>query len=189
MDTAPGYIKRIVTAGGSLAALVFLPGLVLTSIFDIVTRRFIQLGSTWLQELTWHFFFACVMFALGYAYLKDGHVRVDIVRERLSPRTRQRLERVLLVTLLIPFCLVMAWFGSRMAWLSYAQDETSRAALGLSARWVIKSALPLGILLLLLAACLRLRQPGGDSPARPAPPVRDSGDGGDGGGGSSGHRE
>ncbi len=151
--------RKIVVLGGSIAALVFLPALTLTSISDIITRRIFQYGSTPIQELTWHFFFACVMFGMGYAYLKDNHVRVDILRERLPERTKIRIERILLIVLLIPLSLVLVWFGMRMAWLSYLQGEGSRAALGLSARWIIKSTLPIGALLLFFAACYRLVQP------------------------------
>jgi TRAP-type mannitol/chloroaromatic compound transport system permease small subunit len=151
----------IVKFGGGIAAFVCLPGLTLTSIFDIATRRFLLLGSTSLQELTWHFFFACVMFGIGWTYLADKHVRVDIFRERLPPRMKGRIERALLVALLIPLSLILVWFGGRMALISYVQDEGSRAALGLSSRWIIKSALPVGAFLLFLAACYRLAQPNG----------------------------
>ncbi len=153
------FIRKTILFGGTLAALVFLPGLVLVSIFDITTRRFLQLGSTPLQELTWHFFFACVMFSIGYTYLKDKHVRVDILRERLTPRTKGQMERMLLIILLIPLSVVLIWFGTRMTWLSFMQDEGSRAAFGLSSRWIIKSALPIGAILLLLAACYRFFHP------------------------------
>lgn len=152
-------IRRLLKMAGAIAAFVFLPGLILTSVFDIATRRFLQLGSTPLQELTWHFFFALVMFGIGYTYLVNKHVRVDIVRERLPARWQAHVERVLLVGLLIPLSLTIIWFGGRMTWLSYVQDEGSRAALGLSSRWIIKSALPIGAFLLLLAACYRLARP------------------------------
>lgn len=153
--------RKLLRLAGAIAAFVFLPGLILTSIFDISTRRFLQLGSTALQELTWHFFFACVMFGIGYTYLIDKHVRVDILRERLPPEWRSRIERVMLMGLLIPLSLIMIWFGGRMTWLSYLQDEGSRAALGLSSRWIIKSALPIGAFFLLLAAIYRLARPDG----------------------------
>lgn len=152
-------VRKIVALGGAIAAMVFLPGLILVSIFDITGRRFFHFSSTPLQELAWHFFFACVMFGIGYTYIKDRHVRVDILRERLPPQLKARLERVLLITFLLPLCLVLFWFGARMAWLSFVQDEGSRAALGLSARWIVKSALPIGALLLFLAGCYRLAHP------------------------------
>lgn len=152
-------IKKIVSIGGGMAAMIFLPGLILVSIVDITGRRFLHFSSTPLQELEWHFFFACVMFGIGYTYITDRHVRVDIVRERLSTGTKAWLERVLLVVFFLPLCLVLLWFGARMAWLSFMQDEGSRAALGLSGRWVVKSALPVGALLLFLAGCYRLARP------------------------------
>ncbi|MBL4642869.1 MAG: TRAP transporter small permease subunit [Flavobacteriaceae bacterium] len=153
------FARKIIKFGGALAALIFLPGLTLVSIFDIVTRRFFQLGSTPLQELTWHFFFACVMFAIGYTYLVDKHVRVDILRERFSPARKAMLERVMLIAMLMPLSLVLLWFGTQMTWLSFMQGEGSRAAFGLSSRWIVKSALPVGAFLLFLAACYRLVYP------------------------------
>lgn len=160
------YAKRLVLFGGKLSAWVFLPMLVLVAIFDITTRRFLQLGSTPLQELEWHFFFAGITFSLGYAYLKDKHVRIDILRERLAPRTRLWIERTFLVTIMIPFALVIIWFGGRMTWLSYYQGEGSRAALGLPYRWIVKAALPIGAFLLLLASSYRLFRPmESDSPS------------------------
>ncbi|WP_416899498.1 MAG: TRAP transporter small permease subunit [Minwuia sp.] len=160
MSASNSIARRLVEFGGNLAAYVFLPGLALTSIFDIATRRFLQLGSTPLQELTWHFFFAAVMFGIGLTYLNDQHVRVDVLRQKLSPVWCEATERTLLIVLLIPLSLIIIWFGGRMAWISYLQDEGSRAALGLSYRWVIKAALPIGALLLLFAACCRLWRTG-----------------------------
>lgn len=153
--------QRIVAIGGWMAAMMFLPGLIIVSIFDITGRRLMQFSSTPLQELAWHFFFACVMFGIGYTYVRDRHVRVDILRERLPRRAKARIERVLLIVFLLPLCLVLFWFGARMAWISFLQDEGSRAAMGLSARWIIKSALPIGALLLFLAGCYRLAYPMG----------------------------
>ncbi len=74
-----------------------------------------------------------------FTYLIDKHVRVDVIRQRLTPIWRERTERTLLIVLLIPLALTILWFGSRMAWISFVQDEGSRAALGLSSRWIIKA--------------------------------------------------
>ena len=142
-----------------MAAMAFLPGLIFVSLVDITGRRFFHYSSTPLQELGSQFFFACVMFGIGYTYIKDRHVRVDIIRERLPDHLKARVERFLLIVLLLPFCLVLFGFGVRMTWLSYVQDEGSRAALGLSARWIVKAALPVGALLLFLAGLHQLRYP------------------------------
>lgn len=151
--------RRFVELGGAAAALIFLPALILVSGYDIVGRRLFHFSSTLLQELAWHFFFGCVMFAIGYTYIQERHVRVDILRERLPARIKRRLERILLTVLLLPFCLILFWFGAEMTWLSFVQGEGSRAALGLSARWIVKSALPVCALLLFLAGIYRFAFP------------------------------
>jgi len=48
----------------------------------MIGRQFFNVGSTRLQELEWHFFVAVVMLGLGHTYLRDAHVRIDIVRDR-----------------------------------------------------------------------------------------------------------
>lgn len=104
-----------------------------------------------LQELEWHLFFALVFLALGSAYLVDRHVRIDIVRDRLSERTKAAIEIAGFFLALLPFCLIVLYLGTLSAWDAFAIGERSRAALGLSHRWIIKSAIPVGALLLLLA--------------------------------------
>ena len=155
------FIRKIVVGSGMLATYVFLPGLILVSILDLFARRIFSYSSTPIQELAWHFFFACVMFGMGYAYLRDRHVRVDVFRDRMAPAAKRRLERYLLIFLLLPMALIMVGFGAWMTWISFHQGEGSRAALGLSARWVVKSALPIGSFLLFLAGCYRLARPAG----------------------------
>lgn len=159
------FSRKAALAGGWLAAIVFLPALILISFGDIAGRRLFLYSSTPLQELEWHFFFAIVTFSMGYAYVRDRHVRVDIFRERFTPRVKLRLEQAMIVGFLLPTSLVLIWFGGRMAWLSFMQDEVSRAAEGLPARWVMKSLLPIGGVFLLFASCWRLAHPlwpGGD---------------------------
>ena len=47
-------LDRLITRIGKVAAWAGL-ALVAVTIFDVVTRRFLVLGSTKLQELEWHF--------------------------------------------------------------------------------------------------------------------------------------
>jgi TRAP-type mannitol/chloroaromatic compound transport system permease small subunit len=127
-------------------------GLITITIFDVVTRRFLVLGSTKLQELEWHFHAVLFALCIGYAYLKDAHVRIDLVRERLSERTRWWIELLGCLLFLIPYCLLVIHFSTDFTLRSFATQEISASATGLSHRWIIKSVIPLGFLLLALAA-------------------------------------
>lgn len=121
------------------------------SIYDMVGRQFFNTGSMRLQELQWHFFMALVMLSLGHVYLRDGHVRIDILRDHMRPRTRAWIELAGCLVVLVPFCLMLIVFGGELAHGAFVTGERSRAPLGLPMRWIIVSGLPLGGLLLLVA--------------------------------------
>ena len=119
-------------------------------IYDVVGRRFFATGSFKLQELEWHLHGAIAVLAFGYAYLKDAHVRIDIVADRIGARRRLWLELAAIVLFLIPFMALLLWFGYDFAERSFLRGETSSGGVGLSHRWIIKSAVPLSALLAIL---------------------------------------
>jgi TRAP-type mannitol/chloroaromatic compound transport system permease small subunit len=144
-------LDRVIVKIGKLAAWAGL-ALILVTIFDVVTRRFLVLGSTKLQELEWHFHVILFAFCLGYAYLKDAHVRIDLVRERLSPRTQWWIEIAGCLLFLIPYCLMVVYYGINFTERSWATSEVSASATGLAYRWAIKAVIPVGFAILGLAA-------------------------------------
>lgn len=144
-------LERGIVWIGAFVAWVTLIPLIAVAVYDMIGRQFFHVGSTRLQELEWHFFLAVVMLSLGYAYLRDGHVRIDLVRDRLKPRTRAWIELFGCLLVLVPFCMMLIVHGGEIALESFATMERARAPLGLPMRWIIKSALPIGGLLLLLA--------------------------------------
>ena len=143
-------IDRLLTRIAKVAGWAAVALMAIT-VFDVITRRFFVLGSTKLQELEWHFHTILFMFALGYAYIKDAHVRIDLVRERLSERAQWWLELLGCLFFLIPYCLLVTYFSYDFWERSFLQGEGSSSATGLPYRWAIKTALPLGFALLGLA--------------------------------------
>ena len=127
--------------------------LVLTAviIYDVVGRKFFATGSFKLQELEWHLHGAIAMFGLGYAYLKNAHVRIDVLAARMSERFKLWLELFAIVLFLIPFMFLLLDFGYDFAERAFIRGETSIGGLGLSHRWIIKSVVPISALLTLLA--------------------------------------
>ncbi|MEM7226302.1 MAG: TRAP transporter small permease subunit [Pseudomonadota bacterium] len=125
--------------------------LIAVTIFDVVTRRFFVLGSTKLQELEWHFHVVLFAFLLGWAYLKDTHVRIDLVRERLSERTQWWIELLGVCLFLLPYCALVIYFTYDFTVRSFDNQEISASATGLTHRWIIKSAIPIGFSLLALS--------------------------------------
>ena len=92
------------------------------------------------------------MFCLGIGYIHDTHVRIDMVREKLGRRAQCWIEILGCVLFLIPFCLVVIHFGAELTHRSWLKGEISSSATGLPFRWLIKSAIPIGMSVLLLSA-------------------------------------
>ena len=132
---------------GQAAAWMSIP-IIAIVMTDVVTRRFFTLGSVTLQELEWHFHAVLFLFCAAYAYLNDGHVRVDIIRARLGPVPKAWIELIGAVFFLTPYSIVMVVLGSRFVLDSFLLGEISDAPGGLPYRYLIKAALPIGFLLL-----------------------------------------
>ena len=137
---------------GSFALL----GLTIIVIFDVVTRRFMNIGSTQLQEAEWHLHTILIMLCLGLAYVKNAHVRIDLVREHLSENRKAWIELLGCLFLLMPFCAFVGYHATHFAWTSYVRNEVSQSVDGLPFRFAIKAMLPIGIYLLTLAGISRI---------------------------------
>ncbi len=148
-------LASFVDSLGRLSSWCFV-ALVGVIIFDVVTRRFLVLGSTKLQELEWHIHTLLFCLTLGFGYIRNTHVRVDIIRERLAPRTQAVIELMGIALLLLPFLVAMLYYGTDFAYRAFTEGEVSSAGTGLSHRWIVKAFIPLGFAVLLVAAIAKV---------------------------------
>jgi len=157
-------VEKSVTALGRIGALLLLP-LIAVIIFDVVTRRLPGIGpwladtpvgpyitSIRLQELEWHLHGIIIFTAIGFALLRDTHVRIDILRQKLGVRGRAWVEVAGIALLIVPFTCVLLYFGWTFVARAWLSGEASPSMAGLSHRWIIKSFLLLGMGGLLIAA-------------------------------------
>lgn len=123
--------------------------------WDVLTRKLgFQIpgfGSTPIQELEWHIHGMLFLFWLGYAYIRNVHVRIDVFTANKTPRQQAKLEIFGIMFFAIPYCFVATYYAYFFALTSFLQNESSDAPNGLPYRWLIKSCLFLGLLLLDLA--------------------------------------
>jgi len=152
MQTELSYWLDRISKYAGLIAAVLVVALSLLVAYDAVMRYLFSAGSTALQELEWHLYDAVFLLGLSYALKHDKHVRVDIFFERYSADTRALIQILSMLLLVIPFALLMIVYSYDMALQSYLQNEVSADSGGLGARWIIKSAVILGFVLLLIQA-------------------------------------
>jgi TRAP-type mannitol/chloroaromatic compound transport system permease small subunit len=147
---AADVIDRCVIAIGRASTWLALP-LAAVIIFDVITRRFLVLGSTKLQEAEWHLHAVLFMFCVGFAYIVNAHVRIDLLRDKLSNRSKSWIEVIGCAVFAIPYVALLLVLSIDAAYDSYLVGEGSSAGTGLPHRWIIKSCMSVGFLLLLLA--------------------------------------
>lgn len=114
-----------------------------------IARYGFSTGSNALLELQWYLFGAIFMLGAAYGLLKGAHVRIDVLNGRLSRRTQAWIDVFGTLFMLLPACIIIAWFGWDMFERSWSIMERSSDAGGLI-RWPAKILVPLGFALLIL---------------------------------------
>lgn len=143
-------LDRLIVAIGRASAWLWLVvlGVVLGNVFS----RFVMArGSIALEELSWHLFGVAMMLALAYAVVRDDHVRVDVLREKFSTRSQALIELLGIVLLALPVIYLMIHALVPYAYTAFVYQEHSQAPSGLPYRFLFKSVLPLGLILVGIA--------------------------------------
>ncbi|TXF10723.1 TRAP transporter small permease subunit [Pelomicrobium methylotrophicum] len=121
----------------------------LLSAFTALIRYALHASSNAALELQWYLYALIFLLAAGYTLKHDGHVRIDVLFARLTPRAQAWIDLVGGLIMLLPMALIMVWLSWHSFALSFATREMSPDAGGL-ARWPIKLAIPVGFALLAL---------------------------------------
>jgi len=172
---AAGYSRLLLRLGNVFGNLVIWIGktaswiillLIAMIMFDVITRKieFIKVRnaeitetygfsvSFILQDLQWHTHGILLLMTLGFAYMLNAHVRVDIFRESASRRRQAWIEALGITFFAVPFLMVMIGFSWDFFAASFKGWEGSESMVGLGWRWIIKSFLIWGFCIAFLAA-------------------------------------
>lgn len=103
-----------------------------------------------LGDLQWHLFGIMLMLTLAGALVSDRHVRVDFLRQHMSERTKDIIDVVGHLGLLLPLCVIVVLNGYDFTVRSFTMGEGSDYD-GLYDRFVLKAFIPIGFGLLLIA--------------------------------------
>ena len=143
-------INRFSDFLGKLSAILFV--LMLFNVFiDVVMRYVFNNVSIGMQEMEWHLYAAVFLLGVPYTLRAGGHVRVDLIYERLSAKQKALIDMLCTLVLLIPFCALVGWYGIGFAYESFELGEISGDPGGLHYRWIIKSVIPLAFFAMLIS--------------------------------------
>ena len=120
--------------------------------YDAIMRYFFKTGSIALQEMEWHLFAIVFLFGIAYGLKEDGHVRVDVLYDRFSPRNKAIVNLAGTFLLLLPLSVLIiegsVWYVQE----AFTSGEVSGDPGGLPYRWLIKLVIPMSFVFLVVSA-------------------------------------
>jgi TRAP-type mannitol/chloroaromatic compound transport system permease small subunit len=123
-------------------------------LYEVVARTTFGQPTLWSNETTVYVSAVAYLIGGGYALLYRRHVRIDLVYDRLSPRTRARLDVVTFVFFVV-YVGGLVWVGATMGWTSFTQSEGTGTPWN-PPIWPVKLAIPIAGALLLLQGIANL---------------------------------
>lgn len=152
------WLDHVSTIALSIASFLAV-FMVIAQLLVIVGRYVFDWSASWANELIIYSFAGLFLIAASSALKSDAHVRVDILREKMSRKQKAGIDLAGLYLFLIPICILILWAAISPSFVrSWMQFEGSRESDGLPINYMFRTLVPLFAVLLLsqgLAEALR----------------------------------
>jgi TRAP-type mannitol/chloroaromatic compound transport system permease small subunit len=132
---------------GKIASFIVLP-LIAVIIYEVVLRYVFNDPTIWVHETSALLYGGLLMLGGAYTLRHRGHVNIDILYNRLSPRWQAILDIVTSFVFFL-FCVALIWKGAEFAQASWRVLETSSTSFR-APLFPSKTLIPIGGSLLLL---------------------------------------
>lgn len=166
---ALSVIETVVERLGRAVAWLTL-AMVLVMLAIVILRYLFNEGSIKLQESVVYFHSAVFLLGAAYTLKHDGHVRVDIFYRGMSERRRALVDGLGVLLLLLPVCIFVFVVSLPYVSASWSVLEGSREPGGLPGVFLLKTLIPVAMVLLalqglalLVRAIRRYRGTGGNA--------------------------
>ncbi len=126
--------------------LTFLLVIVVT--IDVFLRYGFNISFVALGELQWHLYALIFLLGAGYTLRHNGHVRVDVIYQRLPKKARAFINVLGTLLFLFPGCFLVIKTSLPFVHSSWLVHEGSADPGGLPARYLLKAMIPVAFLLL-----------------------------------------
>ncbi|MSQ71408.1 MAG: TRAP transporter small permease [Betaproteobacteria bacterium] len=128
--------------------------MMITVVYDVLARKIFSAPTLWVIDVNEYLLVYATFIPAAWILLRDSHVKVELVVERLGARGRRVMDVIANVAGLF-YCVILAWQGTLVAWQAYAGDYHFSTALA-APQWPIYAIIPLGSAWLGLAFLFKL---------------------------------
>lgn len=144
------HVDRITGVIGKNVSWLILVAVLISAGNASMRKAFDMSSNAWL-ELQWYLYGTVFMLAAAYTLRQNEHIRIDILSNRLSKRTRDWIDLFCHIFFLLPFAALLVYLCWPWFMLSYRSGEISANSGGLII-WPAKAMVLLGFILLLAQA-------------------------------------
>ncbi|WP_320033543.1 TRAP transporter small permease subunit [Campylobacterota bacterium DY0563] len=135
--------------GGAYLSGLLLVGLVVLILIEIFLRYFFDTSTMIADEYSGYLYLASIFLGLAYTFLKDGHIRINIITSRLGDKTNSVIDKIAgIITLAVLFfilyrTILFTYDSYDLEMLSEAVSETPL--------YLTQIVMPIGITLFIFA--------------------------------------
>lgn len=153
-------LKRVLSAidaTSKWSGYVVMFGTLVITLFltiEVVARYVFNAPTLWATESTSIAYGIMVLIAGAYVLLTGGHVNMDALYSRLSPRRKAALD-IFTSVFFFTFCVILLRNGIPLAIKAIVLQEHSQSAWG-APWWPTRMAIPIGAFLILLQGLAKL---------------------------------
>ena len=155
-DDMPGWMVKTITGidtfslwVGRTVCWLTVP-LFCAMVYEVTARYVFVAPTMWAYDISRMLYGALFMLGAGYALSKGVHIRADFIYRGWSSRVQGRIDLVLYILLYFPGMVVFLYMATDFAALSWIRGEKGMDTAWMPAMAPIKTALPVGIALLII---------------------------------------
>lgn len=148
-------ISRVLDAPSRVigASLYWLVAAVVLLKFSTVAMRYLfSSTSIKLQDSVIYAHATLFMLMVGYAWLKNDHVRVDMFYARMTARGRAIVDLVSVLFGVLPLCIILGWFSLAYVKMAWRIQEGALFFGGLPYTYLLKTVILAFVALLFVQA-------------------------------------
>lgn len=151
----PRLIDRLSEGAGALGKWFALLLVVIGS-YETISRHFFGAPTIWAYDSLCMAGGVVYLLGASFTYLKDSHIRVDILYSRLPPRRQAVLNIVCAFVFFFPLMGVLLWEAVKWAFRAWKIDEVMFNSFWYPPAAPYRTLVAVGLLLLVLQGIARL---------------------------------
>jgi len=150
------WVDCSIRAIGEKTSVVFLAAVALT-FYEVILRYFFNAPTTWVHEVSIFLTAIAFIIAGSYTLQRKDHIRISLVFDKVSERTRHWLTMVNLIVTLY-FLTALAYGAFLQASKSLAVMERTGTASDLPIPVILKTLLAVGVVMMILQGIVQFLQ-------------------------------